>query len=107
LIFTHATYPGGFWFRLFGRGLSVSDKIKNPPLFSERYGYRKILRFGKWGIEYLRPATKIEIDASWDTTEADPIADLYRACIATSTEGSEYRQHWESKLEERTKETKP
>jgi hypothetical protein len=48
-------YDGGFWLRIGkrGRGFAVSDKIKHPPLFSERYGYRKVLRIGKWGFEIL------------------------------------------------------
>ena len=51
-------YDGGFWIRVFGRGISVSDKTKNPPLLSERYGYVIVLRFGKWGIKWLK---KLEI----------------------------------------------
>ncbi len=46
-------YDGGFWIRFFGRGFSVVNKIKHPPLFSERNGYRKVLRIGKYGFEYL------------------------------------------------------
>jgi hypothetical protein len=47
--------PGFFWFRIFGYGLSCADKVLNPPLFSERYGYRRVLRVGRWGFEFLRP----------------------------------------------------
>lgn len=48
-------YDGGFWFRVLGFGISVRNKAKHPPLFSERNGYRKVLRIGKWGVEWLRP----------------------------------------------------
>lgn len=53
-VWSHCIYDGGLWFRVFGRGLSISDKVKNPPLFSERYGYKKVIRIGKWGIKFLR-----------------------------------------------------
>lgn len=51
-------YDGGFWFRItqYGWGFSVVDKLKNPPLFSERTGYKKVLRIGKFGIKLLKPA---------------------------------------------------
>ena len=52
-------YDGGFWIRLAGYGISVSDKIKHPPLFSERNGYRKVYRVGRWGIEFISANTKI------------------------------------------------
>ena len=47
-------YDGGFWIRIMGRGISIVDKHKHPPLFSERHGYRKVLRIGRWGIEFLK-----------------------------------------------------
>ena len=46
-------YDGGFWFRVFRKGLSVVDREKHPPLFSERIGKTKTLRFGKWSITFL------------------------------------------------------
>jgi hypothetical protein len=51
-------YDGGFWLRIGkrGRGFAISDKIKHPPLFSERYGYRKVYRIGRWGFEILKPS---------------------------------------------------
>lgn len=55
MIFNYYIDDGRFWFRLFGWGFNIADKIKNPPLFSERYGHRKVLRIGKWGIGILRP----------------------------------------------------
>jgi hypothetical protein len=46
----------GFWFRFFGYGPYVMrDKMV---LFSERYGYRKVLRIGRWAFEWLRPQRK-------------------------------------------------
>lgn len=47
-------YRGGFWFRIFGYGVSVRDKKRFPPLFSERQGSRRVYRVGKWGIEILK-----------------------------------------------------
>lgn len=46
-------YRGGFWFRVLGFGVSVRDKKRFPPLFSERCGSRHMYRIGKWGIEFL------------------------------------------------------
>jgi len=53
-------FDGGFWIRVFGRGFSVVNKIKHPPLFSERYGYRQVFRFGNRGIEWLKNERKIK-----------------------------------------------
>jgi hypothetical protein len=33
----------GMWFRIFGWGLHVSTKRREDALFSERYGYTKVL----------------------------------------------------------------
>jgi hypothetical protein len=41
-----------FWFRVFGYGLLVSTMT---PLFSERYGYRKVIRIFGVKFEFLRP----------------------------------------------------
>lgn len=46
----------GFWFRVFGRGLFVTN---SEPLFSERYGYTKSFRIFGVKIEYL-PSVKDE-----------------------------------------------
>ena len=54
-LFCGMTYDGGFWFRILGHGLSVQDKTKHPPVFSERHGHRRVLRLGKWGVEILQP----------------------------------------------------
>jgi len=44
----------GFWFRIFGIGLTVQDRSKTPALFSERNGYVKVLSIGKWAIKLLK-----------------------------------------------------
>lgn len=44
--------PKGFFFRICDKGLSFS--LDAPVLFSERYGYRKVLRIGRLAIEVLR-----------------------------------------------------
>jgi hypothetical protein len=45
---------GRFWFRLFGVGLRFADRFKHRACFSERNGYYKVLRAGKWSVGYLR-----------------------------------------------------
>jgi hypothetical protein len=40
----------GFWIRIFGKGIHVSTLPLN---FSERNGYRKFLKIGKWKIKGL------------------------------------------------------
>lgn len=76
-IFSHFIYDGGLWFRFFGWGLLISDKVKNPPLFSERYGHKNVLRIGKWGIGILKPQKA----PSWDEPDADPIKDCMSALM--------------------------
>ena len=49
------TYNGGFWFRLFGYGFSVVNRHKHAALFSERLGYIKVLRLGRYSIKSLLP----------------------------------------------------
>ena len=44
-------YKWGFWFRLFGYGLNVNN---NPPLFSQRNGYTKMIKIGKIKIILIR-----------------------------------------------------
>lgn len=46
-------YKGGFWFRVFGKGLSIVNRAKNPPLFSERNGKRKRITILNWRVNYL------------------------------------------------------
>ena len=40
------------WFRLCGIGFSVD--LDMPVLFSERHGFRKVRRWGRWSFEVLR-----------------------------------------------------
>lgn len=54
-IFSGAFYGTGFWFRVFGFGLSVQDRRARPPLFSERYGYVRYLYLGNWKLKLLSP----------------------------------------------------
>lgn len=49
--FCGMTWRTGFWFRIYGYGLVICN---DPPLFSERYGHRKVLRVRGWKIELLR-----------------------------------------------------
>lgn len=50
---TYYTYPGGFWFSIFGYGLSIVNRNKHAALFSERNGYTKVLRIGRYAITEL------------------------------------------------------
>lgn len=45
----------GFWFRIRGFGFSVVQSSQFPPLFSERNGYRKTLRFAGFRLCILTP----------------------------------------------------
>lgn len=42
----------GLWWRpLGGRGIHIArDRMR---LFSERYGYRRVYRIGRWSLEFL------------------------------------------------------
>ncbi|MEH2135429.1 hypothetical protein [Nostoc sp.] len=54
LSFSASIYDGGFWFRILGIGLSVVNREKHPPLFSQRNGFMKSIKFGKWNIAKLK-----------------------------------------------------
>lgn len=45
---------GNVWFRLFGKGLRFADRSKHKALFSERNGYEKVIRIGKWSVKFLK-----------------------------------------------------
>lgn len=45
-VFVYGNANSTHWFRLFGKGLSMTDQ----PLFSIRNGYRKTLKIGKYHI---------------------------------------------------------
>lgn len=50
-----AAWRWGMWFRIFGRGPHIArDRMR---LFSERYGYRNVYRFGRWSFEWLSPTS--------------------------------------------------
>ena len=46
-------YRWGFFFRLHGWGMGIQRDL--PILFSERNGYRKRARIGRWAFTVLRP----------------------------------------------------
>lgn len=49
----YAFFSEGFWVRAFGYGPFIrKDRMV---LFSERYGYRKVWRLGRWSFEWLQP----------------------------------------------------
>ena len=52
-IFSFFKYSNGFWFRIFGVGLSVSHKNERK-LFSERMGLRKKITIGNYKYEFLK-----------------------------------------------------
>jgi len=46
---------GSYWIRFFKkRGIQLNDRNINPAPFSERNGYKKTLRIGKWAISTLK-----------------------------------------------------
>ena len=49
-------HRNGLWFRIFGYGLSVNDRKRNPAPFNHRTGTQHEYRLGRWGIKILRPA---------------------------------------------------
>lgn len=54
-LFSKYKSDGFWWFRIFGYGLCGKDLTKHFLLFSERNGYTKTLRIGKWSITILKP----------------------------------------------------
>ena len=47
-------YNNGYgWFRLFGKGLKWKNSLIHGLNFSERNGYSKVLKIGKWNIGFL------------------------------------------------------
>lgn len=44
-------HEDGFYFRVLGYGLSIHRD--RPILFSERNGYKHVLRLGRWAVELL------------------------------------------------------
>lgn len=52
-IFYYRNDEYGFWFRIFGRGLSIIDRTKMPEPFSIRNGYGKFMRVGNYTITVI------------------------------------------------------
>ena len=52
-IFQYHVYSGGLWFRFRGKGVSITNRLKHPPLFSERIGKTKGFSFLNWRINFL------------------------------------------------------
>jgi hypothetical protein len=52
-ILTYSKTKSHFWFRLFGIGFSIRDITVWKMLFSERNGYTKYIKIGKWLVTYL------------------------------------------------------
>ena len=48
-----AFFREGFFIRVFGYGPFL--RLDRMVLFSERYGYRKVFRLGRWSFEWLVP----------------------------------------------------
>ena len=47
-------FHAGFWIRVFGYGPFI--RRDREVYFSERYGYRKVWRIGRWSFEWLKPS---------------------------------------------------
>lgn len=45
---------GSLWFRIFGLGLSISDIRKWPQTFSQRNGYTRWFKLGRFKIVILK-----------------------------------------------------
>lgn len=52
-IFCYHREPGFLWFRIFGVGLLIKDTKRHAMIFSERYGYARFIRVGRWIIRPL------------------------------------------------------
>lgn len=44
----------GFWFRIYGYGISCINREIYKPLFSVRNGFVKEYRVGKYGVKFLK-----------------------------------------------------
>lgn len=44
----------GFWFRIYGYGLSVINRQVYPAPFSVRHGFVKEIRLGNYGVKLLK-----------------------------------------------------
>jgi hypothetical protein len=50
MVITGMWSRSGGWIRIFGYGVAITNA---RPLFSERYGYRRVLRIWGWGVSLL------------------------------------------------------
>ena len=57
-LFSKYSGDGFWWFRFGSKGPGIKAKqiTKHLLLFSERNGYTKFIRIGKWIIAYLKPS---------------------------------------------------
>lgn len=55
MIFNYHIEKDFGYFMIFGRGLHWKNIKIYPLTFSERSGYEKYLKIGKWIITYLKP----------------------------------------------------
>ena len=53
--FCYYRETGFLWFRILGYGLVIANRVKNPPLFSERMGLTKRVIIGNYSIKTLTP----------------------------------------------------
>jgi hypothetical protein len=51
-------YPGGFWVSAFGFAITIIDRRRHQPLFSERNGMRVGFMIGAWRVNFFRRRTK-------------------------------------------------
>ena len=54
-VFCYHRCKGLWWFRVFGYGLHYKNVRLHPPLFSERHGFRRKLKLGRFYFGGLRP----------------------------------------------------
>ncbi len=52
-VFSKYRRKGFWWFRIFGYGLHGKDITKNDLTFSERNGFSRHLKIGRWSFKWL------------------------------------------------------
>lgn len=67
-LITWERYPGGLWIRVgrYGQGLTIVNRRHHVPLFSERHGYTRTRRIGRWAVSWLRPVRAISGGQEFD-----------------------------------------
>ena len=53
-VFSCYTEEGFGWFRIIGKGLYWKDTTKHQLMFSQRNGYHKSVKLGKWYFQILK-----------------------------------------------------